>query len=549
MISYLLRVNCYGIRTTFAIWMLPLGLMAAVPAIAQDEAAPAVTIERAPVVVDGEVLFQVRGISSYPAKHRADAVSERIRAIARDESVHVSELRVVEARERSDILAGERQIISLFDGDAEVEQLGQRQQLAEFYRAGLMKAIERYRHERSGAYLRTQGIHAALVLGLLVALLVALKWVFRRLDRAVERRMQARLRELEAKSYRLLSAEQIRNTWHSGLRTIHFVIGFVLALACLNYALSLFAWTRPIARRGADLLLDPLSTMWGGLIEALPGLIFIAILIVITRYILKLIQLFFGGIAHGSIKPAGFEQEWAWPTYRLVRIAIVGFALVMAYPYIPGSDSEAFKGVSIFFGLLMSIGAASMVANNLAGYTLIYRRAFKVGDRIKVGDVIGDVVAMRQQVTQLRTVKNEEVIIPSSLILNSHVVNYSSLARDKGLILHTTVGIGYETPWRQVEAMLIEAAKRTDDLLREPPPFVLQQGLGDFSVTYEINVYCDRPQEMAKLYTALHRNILDVFNEHGVQIMTPAYEGDPEQPKVVPKDQWYPAPAQAPRDR
>jgi small-conductance mechanosensitive channel len=169
-----------------------------------------------------------------------------------------------------------------------------------------------------------------------------------------------------------------------------------------------------------------------------------------------------------------------------------------------------------------------------------------VGDRIRVGDVLGDVVAMRQQVTLLRTPKNEEVIIPSSMILSSHVINYSSLAREKGLILHTTVGIGYETPWRQVEAMLIEAANRAEGLLREPPPFVLQKSLGDFCVTYEINVYCDRPQEMAKLYTALHRNILDVFNEHGVQIMTPAYEGDPEQPKVVPKEQWYAAPAKAP---
>jgi small-conductance mechanosensitive channel len=327
------------------------------------------------------------------------------------------------------------------------------------------------------------------------------------------------------------------------------MIGFLLVLACLDYALSLFPWTRPVARRGAALFIDPLATMWTGFVDALPGLIFIAILVVITRYFLKLTQLFFGGIANGTIKPGGFEREWSWPTYRLVRIAIVGFALVMAYPYIPGSNSEAFKGVSIFFGLLMSIGAASMVANSVAGYALIYRRAFKIGDRIKVDDVVGDVIEMRQQVTQLRTPKNEEVTIPSSLILNSHVVNYSTLARERGLILHTTVGIGYETPWRQVEAMLIEAANRTEGMLREPPPFVLQTSLGDFCVTYEINAYCDSPQEMAKLYTALHRNILDVFNEHGVQIMTPAYEGDPEKPKVVPKAQWYAAPAKPPGDR
>ncbi len=548
MISFLLRVSCYGIRTkiTIAALMLPLGAMAAAPAHPQREPAPAERIEMAPVVIDGELLFMLRGISSYPAKQRAAEVAESIRAIASDESVPVSELRVVETQERSEIRAGERQIIRVVDADAKAEQVGNRQKLAESYKANVAKAIERHRHERSGDYLRAQGIHAAIVIGLLVALLFATRWLFRWMERAVERHFQSHFQEMEARSFKLLSVEELKSAWHNGLRAVHFLVGLVLVIACLNYALSLFPWTRPIARRGADLLLDPLRTMWDGLVDTLPGLIFIAILIVIARYVLKLIQLFFSGIANGTIKPAGFEQEWAWPTYRLLRFAVIAFALVIAYPYIPGSDSEAFKGVSLFLGLLMSLGAASMVANNLAGYALIYRGAFKVGDRIKVGDVVGDVLAMRQQVTQLRTPKNEEVTIPSSMILNSHVINYSSLAREKGLILHTTVGIGYETPWRQVEAMLIEAANRTEGMLREPPPFVLQKSLGDFCVTYEINVYCDSPQEMAKLYTALHRNILDVFNEHGVQIMTPAYEGDPGQPKVVPKDQWYAAPAKAP---
>jgi small-conductance mechanosensitive channel len=154
------------------------------------------------------------------------------------------------------------------------------------------------------------------------------------------------------------------------------------------------------------------------------------------------------------------------------------------------------------------------------------------------------VIEMRLQVTHLRTIKDEEVIIPNSTILNNEVVNYSSLAKTRGLILHTTVGIGYETPWRQVEAMLLMAAERTPGLMREPVPFVRQLALGDFAVTYEVNVYCDNAQAMSPIYTALHENVLDVFNEHGVQIMTPAYEGDPEQPKVVPKEQWFSAPAQ-----
>ena len=180
---------------------------------------------------------------------------------------------------------------------------------------------------------------------------------------------------------------------------------------------------------------------------------------------------------------------------------------------------------------------------------LIYRRAFRVGDRIKVGDVVGDVVEMRQQLTHLRTPKSEEVTIPNSVILNSNVVNYSARARQGGIILHTTVGIGYETPWRQVEAMLIEAANRTEGLLPQPSPFVLQTALGDFCVTYEINAYCDQPQQMQQIYTRLHRNILDIFNEYGVQIMTPNYVADTATPKVVPPEQWHLAPASQPSEK
>lgn len=178
---------------------------------------------------------------------------------------------------------------------------------------------------------------------------------------------------------------------------------------------------------------------------------------------------------------------------------------------------------------------------------MTYRRTFHVGQWIRIGDTVGEVLEMRLLVTRLRTIKNEEVVIPNSVILSSSVVNYSSLAADRGLILHTAVGIGYEVPWRQVEAMLVAAALRTTGLMSEPKPFVLQKALGDFAVTYELNVYCNDAKRMGVLYAELHRNILDVFNEYGIQIMTPAYEGDPEQPKIVPKEHWYDAPARMPQ--
>jgi small-conductance mechanosensitive channel len=186
------------------------------------------------------------------------------------------------------------------------------------------------------------------------------------------------------------------------------------------------------------------------------------------------------------------------------------------------------------------------VSNIIAGYMMTYRRAFKVGDRVKIGDAVGDVIEMRLQVTHLRSYKNEEIVIPNSQILTSEVLNYSSLARTQGLILHTEVGIGYETAWRQVEAMLLAAAERTPGLEREPRAFVLLKKLGDFAVTYELNAYCKDVKAMNELYTKLHRNVLDVFNEYGVQIMTPAYEGDPAEPKVVPRQEWYAPPASTP---
>jgi small-conductance mechanosensitive channel len=327
------------------------------------------------------------------------------------------------------------------------------------------------------------------------------------------------------------------------LRSIAYMVVF---LVYVGYVLALFPWTRGLSRNMVAFALGPLQVIGSGIVAHIPSLVFLVVLFFVFRLILRLVRLFFDGVERGGIVFAGFFPEWAQPTYNIVRVAIVAFGLIVAYPYIPGSGSAAFQGVSLFLGIVFSLGSSSAISNVIAGYMMIYRRAFKVGDRIKVGDAIGEVIQTRLQVTHLRSPKNEEIIIPNSQILGAEVVNFSSLAETRGLILHTEVGIGYETPWRQVEAMLIQAAERTPGLASEPRPFVLQRKLGDFAVTYELNVYCNHATTMLLLYSTLHRNILDVFNEYGVQIMTPAYEGDPEKPKVVPKHDWYAAPAMAP---
>jgi len=514
-------------------------------AVAQDgtpQASQAAAPETAEVAVDGRTLFRLRGTMAFPAARRAQAVTDRILALAADPSVRTDSLRVVETASRSTILAGEREVMIVVDADAELEGVA-RDVLAGLYRARIAEAIAAYRSDRDPRVLVRHSLYALAATLALVALLFAIRAAHRRLDALASRRLAGHIDQLEAGSVHLIKAGQLRQALRGALGTLRLLAVLLALYLYLNYVLGLFPWTRPAAQALFGLIMDPLRVMGAALLRDIPDLVFLAVLFVVTRYVLKLARLFFTGVEQGGIRVAGMDSEVAGATYKIVRLLIVVFALVVAYPYIPGSESEAFKGISLFLGLVFSLGSSSVIGNLVAGYTMIYRRAFRIGDRIQVGDVMGDVLERKLLVTRLRTVKNEEVVIPNSVILNSNILNYNAMAKDQGLILHTTVGIGYETPWRQVEAMLRLAAGRTPGLLVTPAPFVLQKALGDFCVTYEINAYCDQPQAMAGLYTALHRNILDVFNEYGVQIMTPAYVADTAQPKVVPRAGWYEAPA------
>jgi len=502
----------------------------------------ALEYERAAVTLDGRVLFQVRGLPAYPANERAKTIRQRIEEIADDSSVSVDSLRMVDMEDRTRIAAGDRLVAGFIDADGTAEGVP-RQLLAERATIKIKQAIASYRNDRSPRVLL---IHASYALGataLLALVLFVVRGVFRKLDALAESRLRSRIEAFETQSYQIVQARQLRKALNGTLKGLYLSALLALGYLYLNFVLNLYPWTRPLAARLLAILLDPLQAMGLGVIESLPGIAFVAVVVIVTRYVLRLMRLYFESIDRGTVTLVRFDREWALPTYRIARLLAIAFAVVVAYPYIPGSSSEAFKGVSIFLGVVFSLGSSSVIANLIAGYAMIYRRAFRVGDRISIDNVAGDVVERRLMVTHLRTIKNEEIIVPNSTIINSNIINYSTLAHTRGLILHTTVGIGYETPWRQVEAMLRLAAERTSGLLKEPAPFILQKSLGDFAVTYELNAYCDDAQRMASLYTAMHQNILDVFNEHGVQIMTPAYEGDPEKPKVVPKDQWYQAPA------
>ena len=499
----------------------------------------------APVVVDGVTLFRVTGVSAFPAEKRAQTIADHIRTVAADRAYAPHALRLEDEPVGTHILAGSQSIMIVIDADAHREGVS-RPVLAQACLLRIEEAVTDFRRDREPKILIRHGVYAIAATLVLIFFLLAAHRVVRKGRSVLESRYKKKIHGVQIQSLHLIHAKQLWRVLIGALGLLRVVIALTVTYVDVHYVLTLFPWTRGLANSLFAILVNPLITMGTAFLNAVPNLIFLAILIVVTWYALKLICLFFVGIETGAIKLSGFDPAWAKPTYRLVRVGVIAFALVVAYPYIPGSESEAFKGVSVLIGVIFSLGSTSLIGNMISGYSMAYRRVFKEGDRVKIGEHIGEVEETKLVMTYLRTLKNELVAVPNSLIVNADVVNYSALAQRDGLILHTTVGIGYETSWRQVEAMLMRAAERTPGLLREPKPFVLQKELGDFAVTYEINAYCDEPRAMERLYTVLHANILDIFNEYGVQIMTPAYEGDPEKAKIVPKDQWYSAPASPP---
>jgi len=502
------------------------------------------THNNAPVIIDGRTLFRVYGVSTYPAKQRAAKIAGEIIRLARDPSFDPATIEVKEQDGIVTIFAGDEILFGVFTEDARIEGDIPLMVLAKvLFVPKITQAIQDYRSEREKKVLFQKGLRALFRTIILSGLLFLIFWSFKKTDQLLEKRFKRKIEELEAKSKSVLKAQQIWSMLKALFSLSRTAIVLAVAYLFINFVLELFPWTRYLSQTLLGYVINPLIAIWQAILAYLPNLFFLAILYFLFRYLLRLTYAFFQGVTHGQIKLPDFDAEWAVPTYRIVRFFILILAAVLAYPYIPGSDSEAFKGVSILLGVIFSLGSTSLISNILAGHTMTYRRAFKVGDRVRIGNNVGDVTEIRLMVTHLRTVKNEEVVIPNSVILSGEITNYSSLAEQNGLILHTTVGIGYEVPWRQVEAMLLKAAERTEGLDREYQSFVLQTGLGDFSITYELNVFCSNVKRMAKIYSDLHRNIQDVFNEYNVAIMTPHYVGDPEVPKYVPRENWYASPA------
>jgi small-conductance mechanosensitive channel len=516
------------------------------PSKASAGKADEVEVSGYPVVLGDQTLFFIKEVKGLSAKERAKSFSNRLEEIAEDVSVPIASITVVHYESPLTLVgAGGKLLLTILDEDAKAESKT-RLELANERVETLRKAVEKYRRDFGIKSIFVGSLFILIATVGLLFLLIFLNKLHHRVDRKISEWVESKKISVHIQKFEIVRADRIRMFIMTLIKISRLVVFILLLYIYAHLSLGFLPWTRTFADQLLDYILGPLQTIGSAVWAKVPGLIFLAIIILITVYVEKTLRHFFNEVEKGTITLKGFYPEWARPTYRICRFLVVAFAAVMAFPYIPGSDSLAFKGISIFIGVLFSLGSTSFIANILAGYSLTYRRVFSVGDRVKIADFTGDVVETGLQVTHLQTIKNEEIIVPNSMIVNSHVINYSSLARKKGLILHTTVSIGYDAPWRQVHAMLLMAAEKTAGLLREPAPFVLQKSLDDFYVTYELNAYTDTPQGMARVYSELHKNIQDAFNEYGVQIMSPAYESDPDRPKIVPKDRWYAPPAKTP---
>ncbi|WP_455244956.1 mechanosensitive ion channel family protein, partial [Petrachloros mirabilis] len=345
----------------------------------------------------------------------------------------------------------------------------------------------------------------------------------------------------------LLSATQITEGLLGILRAFRIILIAFLVYFYATSILGFFPWTRRLSVELLGYIVTPITTIGQAFAAALPDIIAIAIIVIVTRYIVKLIHMFFIGMERGAISFKGFHREWAIPTYKIVRFLVLVFATVAIFPYIPGSQSEAFKGISVFLGVLVSLGAVGSISNVVAGIVLTYMRPFNVGDRVRIADTVGDITEKTLLVTRVRTVKNVDVTIPNGLVLGSHIINFSSSAmKPPPLILHTSLTIGYETPWRRVHELLISAAQETTHILTDPEPFVLQTSLNDFYVTYEINAYTGHPNKMTTIYAELHQHIQDKFNEAGLEIMSPHYTQIRDGNKTTIPDQYLPKDYQTP---
>jgi len=517
-----------------------LGLLSLVVMLAIGLATPLAALESAPVVLGDDTLFEIQArVASFDPSFRAEVISGRIRVYARDLSTPLESIEITDNPEASstDIRAAGVTLVTLVDADAAAAGVT-RAELAADYADRIRRASQDFRDAYS---LRSILLGVASSVALTVAFLAAWVAISRSIPRIrllLRQWRGTRIRGLTLFNSQILSAGRVVDLLTEIVRIIRLFLYLFLIASYGSLVLSFFPWTRGFARQLFGYVRTAVATVVGGIVDYLPNLVFLAVIWAITYYALKVLRFIFTEIEREKIVFDWFYPEWARPTHKLFQFLVLAFAATVSFPYFPGASTPAFQGISIFLGVLVSLGSSSAIANIFAGIILTYTRGFLEGDRVQIGEATGDVVDKTLFVTRLRTIKNVVVTIPNSTVLTSHIVNFSSaLARPNvsPLILHSTVTLGYDIPWRKVYAVLISAARRTPGVMDEPSPFVLQSGLDDFYVRYELNAYTTDPSIMAQTYSKLHENIQDACNESDLEILSPHYRAlrDGSQPHAA----------------
>ena len=470
-----------------------------------------------------DTLFLVYSkIGASTPKERAINISRKIEKLYDDDFQKVDSILVVKSENAYDIVYGEIIIMSISENDA--KWYGKSMyELAQSFNENIKNSIVEAKNENSWLKLIARSGLVLLVIAIAWGMIRLIGKRYLRLLFYIKNKKDKWLKNLSYKDYTFLTAEQELQVMLFLLKIFLWLVYAFLLYFTLPIIFSIFPFSRDWADALFQLIWSPFKGVLIAIWKYLPNLFSILVIFFVMKYVIRFVRYIFHEIEAEKLKISDFHADWAMPTYSIVRFLLYAFMFVLIFPYLPGSDSNIFKGVSVFIGVLFSLGSSSAIANMVAGLVITYMRPFKIGDRIKIGDVTGDVVEKTLLVTRVRTIKNEVITIPNSSVLSGNTTNYSIEAKEIGLIIHTTVTIGYDVPWKNIHQALIDAALRTDFILDEPKPFVLQTSLDDFYVSYQINAYISEAGKQALIYSNLHQNIQDVCNERGIEILSPHY--------------------------
>ena len=494
-----------------------------------------------PVVVEGDTLFYLytkRG--GYTPLQRAEMIDAAIMQLGKRFTLHPDSVYIESSDIVTDLMYGNKVIASFTDQDGLWEGRS-REQLATDKRKIVVQKLKELKEEHSLWQLGKRILYFVLVLAGQYLLFWLTGWLFRKLKVRIQKLKDTRLKPISIQNYELLDTQRQVNLLIFLSNLLRYVIMLLQLLITVPLLFAIFPQTKGLAYQIFSYIWNPIKNILVGIVDYIPNLFAILILCFAVKYLVRLVHYLSREVEAGRLKFGGFYPDWAMPTYHIIRFLLYAFMIAMIYPYLPGAKNGVFQGISVFVGLIISLGSSTVIGNVIAGLVITYMRPFKLGDRIQLNDTTGNVIEKTPLVTRIKTPKNEVVTIPNSFIMSSHTVNYSASAREYGLIIHSEVTIGYDVPWRQVHQLLIEAALNTPGVIDDPRPFVLETSLSDWYPVYQINAYIREADKLAQIYSDLHQNIQDRFNEAGVEIMSPHYMAMRDgNESTIPKDDLRP---------